>query len=95
MWRRIGVTLERSRKEIDFLKILRKREAKERATFFVFLGFCSFEKRAEKSKNGQKHPKYALNDVSKVTLSAFMSNFFTSIEPLSMYLLRNVSVFGK
>ena len=77
MWRRIRVISERSRKEIDFLKILRKREAKERATVYVFLGFCSFEKRAETVKNSQKHPKYALNDVSKVTLSAFMSNFFT------------------
>jgi len=50
VWRRIRVTLERSRKEIDFLEILRKREAKERATFFVFLGFCSFEKRAKQTK---------------------------------------------
>jgi len=49
--------LERSRKEIDFLEILRKREAKERATFFVFLGFCSFEKlkRSKKLKMPCSH----------------------------------------
>jgi hypothetical protein len=37
VWRRIRETIERSRKEIDFLEILRKREAKERAPFAFFL----------------------------------------------------------
>ena len=64
--------LERSRKEIDFLKILRKREAKERATFLVFLVFALLRT----DKNGQKLPKYALNDVSKVNSFRVSVQFF-------------------
>ena len=56
MWRRIRVTLERSRKEIDFLKILRKREAKERATFLVFLVFALLRKEQNRQKQS-KTPK--------------------------------------
>ena len=57
MWRRIRVTLERSRKDIDdFLKILRKREAKERATFLVFLVFALLRKEQNRQKRS-KTPK--------------------------------------
>ena len=56
MWRRIRVMLERSRKEIDFLKILRKREAKERATFLVFLVFALLRKEQNRQKRS-KTPK--------------------------------------
>ena len=56
MWRRIRVMLERSRKEINFLKILRKREAKERATFLVFLVFALLRKELNSQKRS-KTPK--------------------------------------